>query len=373
MPNTIPALEGNSLQETQSIVQMYGISGQQSLDLDMFSPTMQVSWDEPSIPFQVPSPYVGEGFPYFLWRTEEDVLLDEVFDETSTSMDKQAKRARSQGVLGTTSTVNPYANCPFGYRFKRGRTVHASQIYEFLHDRTSWKQVSLASAALNMAQVPVPRVVGLLRDIIAARIHGMLNKLLDREDFKKIPHLFPPLETIQSFFDAYQHSFSPIYPIVHPVTFSESSWDSDDPYADIGIFFTTITVLGCLVMPVEKACSFSIELGYLIRLTITEGAVQDETRLTDKWVLSAWVMIMVFSAWSGIKRHMELAEAYKGILSVVCLYSSARGYSNADYGTSSFFGAGIIKHTLHIVLGVMRKCSAPGQPGSIKNETSGMN
>ncbi|KAH8703172.1 hypothetical protein BGW36DRAFT_368925 [Talaromyces proteolyticus] len=150
----------------------------------------------------------------------------------------------------------------------------------------------------------------------------MLYKLLDRNEFMRIPHLFPPLETIQSLFIAYRAAFLPLYPIAHTSMFSESSWDTNNPYADIGIFLTTAMVLGCLVTPVEEARLFSTELGYLIRLTITEGATQDETRLTDKWVLSAWVMITVFSAWSGIKRHMEMAEAYKGILSAVCVLVS---------------------------------------------------
>ncbi|KFY16146.1 hypothetical protein V491_05433 [Pseudogymnoascus sp. VKM F-3775] len=326
LSNSLLTPEGNSLPETGSAMPMCGISGQQSLGMDVFDPDVLFSWEQLSTPFQVPSPYVGEGFPHFLWRAEESTLPDNVLEETSTSVYNQAKRARSRGVIGTKITGNPYANCPFGYRFKRGPTVSARQIYEFLHDRASWRQVSLANVALIPAEVSVPRIVESLRDTIAARIHGMLYKLLDRDEFRKLPHLFPPLETIQSFFDAYQKSISPVYPVIHPTTFSESSWEDEDSYADIGIFLTTVMSMGCLVTPVEEARSFSIELGYLIRITITEGAFQDETRLTDKWVVGAWIMIMVFSAWSGIKRHMELAEAYKGILSAFLL---RRGYYKA--------------------------------------------
>ncbi|KFX98662.1 hypothetical protein O988_04246 [Pseudogymnoascus sp. VKM F-3808] len=242
LSNSLLALEGNSLPETESTVPMCGMGGQQPLGLDVFDPDVLFSWEQLPTPFQVPRCY---------WHKK-----------------------------------------------------HGESLHQFL-----------ANAALITAEVSVPQIVGSLRDTIAARIHGMLYKLLERDEFRKLPHLFPPLETIQSFFDAYQKSISPVYPVVHPTTFSEFNWEDEDSYADIGIFLTTVMAMGCLITPVEEARSFSIELGYLIRITITEGAFQDETRLTDKWVVGAWIMIMVFSAWSGIKRHMELAEAYKVLTS----------------------------------------------------------
>lgn len=278
---------------------------------------------ELSFPFQVPSHDAGDDFYHLPWPCEED-FMDALLEQNPNSSNKQEALTESPTSGGTSAMTDPYANCPFEYRFKRGPTVNSHHICEFLLDQSCWRQVILTNGIQNTTEAPVLKIADSFRDTIAARVYGMLYKLLDRNEFTRIPHLFPPLETIQSLFIACQESFLPIYPIIDPAMFSESSWDTNNPYADIGIFLTAAVVLGCLVTPVEKARLFSIELGYLIRLTITQGAIQDETRLTDKWVLSAWVMITVFSAWSGIKRHMELAEAYKGILSAVCVSDSPK-------------------------------------------------
>jgi hypothetical protein len=302
---------------------IYPMMAQELVDLDRISSDTEFL-GELSFPFQVPSQYVGDGFQHFPWTTSE-TIFDDTLEGNQNSLENQEAPAKTPtSAIDATSTINPYANCPFEYRFKQGPTVNAHRICEFLHDKACWQHILLKNQRLSTTEGPISRIVGSFRDTIAARVYGMLYKLLDRNEFMRTPHLFPPLETIQSLLRAYQATFLPIYPISHPSMFSESSWDTHDPYADIGLFLTTAMVLGSLVTPVEKVRLFSIELGYLIRLTITEGATQDETRLTDKWVLSAWVMITVFSAWSGIKRHMEMAEAYKGILSAVCAL---------DYGT----------------------------------------
>lgn len=286
------------------------VSGTDLFGLGVFDSQLQFPYDL-SFPFNVPSP--GFGLP---WPTE--AALDVISEVARTPLANQADRPRSRGVVGIAKTANPYANSPFEYRFKRGPTINARRICEFLHDRASWQQVNLVSAGLKPNGALAVRIIGAFRDTIAARVHGMLYKLLDRNDFDCVPHLFPPLESIQSCFATYQKTFQPLYPIIHPATLSELSCDNEDPYADPGLYLTTGMALGCLVIPLEKVRSFAIELAYLIRMTITNDAAQDESRLTDKWVLSAWIMAMVFSAWSGVKRHMELAEAYKGVPTAVC-------------------------------------------------------
>ncbi|OOQ86328.1 hypothetical protein PEBR_21909 [Penicillium brasilianum] len=323
-----PCLEISDVQESPvTNLPVNTIDEHDLFNLGVYDLSMQFPQDL-YIPFSVPSPDINHRFPHIPWPME-DYSIEGIPDETSTTVtgttELEIKQPQSRSVARAVSSTNPYANCPFEYRFKRGPTVHAGRLSQFLHDQTSWRLVNTACVPFKVPEAPVVLVFGSFRDAIAARIHGMVYKLLDQ---KSIPHLFPPLETIQSCFTAYRKSFLPLYPIVHPTTFSESSCHNNrDPYADIGLFLTTIMALGCLVVPIEEARAFSIELVYLIRFNITDNAFHDETCLADHYVLSAWVMVLVFSAWSGIKRHMEMAEAFKGIPSV---YFLRRGYYNAQ-------------------------------------------
>lgn len=285
--------------------------------MEMFSPDMSWSWNT-FLPFEDTSPYLGEGIPQFLWGPEQDLAGDMGSGGAVPPRELDGRISDSRSLAGTRSATHPYSNCPFVYRFKKGPVVKVFRLTEFLHSQSAWKQVNDANASSDLSKSSLPRIAEPVRDAIAARIHGMLSKLAERDSARLIPHLFPPLQTIQSFFRAYQSTFAAIYPIVHPTTYSESSWDSNEPYADIGIFLTALMVLGCLTTPVEEARTFSAELGYLIRHTINESATQDEAHLMHKWVVGAWIMNTLYSAWSGMKRHMELADAFQGIPSAVC-------------------------------------------------------
>ncbi|KAJ5355919.1 hypothetical protein N7517_010528 [Penicillium concentricum] len=327
---------------------------------------LDFSW---SFPWDVPTPRPHDGI--INWPTGGH-LLQAKPGEVSTSLDGPAEkitgRRRGKSVLRTDGTLNPYANCPFEYRFKRGPTVNAHRIYTFLHDQESWEQVKSAVVGLRTNQ-PIPQIVASLRDTIVARVHGMLYKLLDRSGFL---HRFPPLDTIEYCYHAYQQTFSKLYPIVHPTSFLKSSGNTQDPDSDIGLFLATTMALGCLVIPVEKARAFSVELVYLIRFTITDNAFQDEICLIDKWVLSAWIMTLAFSAWSGSKRHMEIAEAFKGIPSTVC--RKAPGMAELPlliHEPSISFAADTTKPGLIPILEANLKLATPGRSGSTKNESLG--
>jgi hypothetical protein len=278
-------------------------------DADLYCP------EDLSFPFCVPSPKFDDDFPHLPWPTEV-YHLDEIANETPVVPNKRISHTKEPLQFTGSNKRIPYANCPFEYQLKRGPTVNAYRIYQFLNNRSSWKEVNAAGEPCKPTEPLIVRVSSSSRDIIIARIHGMLYRLVDRS---AVPRCFPSLETIQSCFKSFHKSFLPLYPIVHPTTFSEIGGDNDqDSCPDTGLFLTTIMALGCLVIPVKEARAFSIDIAYLIRFAITDNAFQDETYLSDKWVLSAWVMVLVFSAWSGINRHMEISEAFKAVLSVVC-------------------------------------------------------
>jgi hypothetical protein len=327
---------------------------------------LDFSW---SFPWDVHTPRPQDGI--INWPTG-DHLLQAKPGEVSTFLDgpteKVTDRRRGKHVLRTDGTINPYANCPFEYRFKRGPTVNAHRIYTFLHDQESWEQVKSSIVGFRTNR-PMPRIVASLRDTIVARVHGMLYKLLDRIGFL---HRFPPLDTIEHCYYAYQQAFSKLYPIVHPTSLLESFGKNQDPDSDIGLFLATTMALGCLVIPVEKARAFSVELVYLIRFTITDNAFQDEICLLDKWVLSAWIMMLAFSAWSGSKRHMEIAEAFKGIPTTVCRKSpSMAELPLLIVEPSTSFAADTTKHGLIPIPEANPKLAPPGPSGSTKNESSG--
>lgn len=225
-------------------------------------------------------------------------------------------RSRERFVV-TKRKQNPYSNSPFVYTFKQGRPIQLLAISEFLHDRSSWRRIDMFANSTYSGQ---PRDVGVdcrARDSISARIHGILFKALDKDYTPLIPHQFPPLGTLQCIFQAFQQNFATMYPIVHPTTLTESSFEKLRPYEDLGLFLSTIMALGCLMVPVQQAQAFSVELGYLIRTSIDDSAKRDETSLADIWTISSCVLITVLSAWSGVRRHFELAEAYHSTFTAV--------------------------------------------------------
>ena len=245
------------------------------------------------------------------------------------------KAANSKTKSNAVGAVNPYANCPFVYSFRPGPVIKVPKLIRFLQDQAIWKRLNNAISSDGLSESILPRVVEPVRDAIAAKIYTMLSKLIEKDTTRRIPHLFPPLKTIQCLLDTGHNTYCSLYRVVHPTAFAESSWDSDEPYADSGLFFTSLMALGCLLAPVEEARLFSAELSYLVRHNIVESAALDEAHLIDKWVITAWIMGMLYSAWSGIKRHMELAEAYQGTYSAVSSEDHMLLRSKTNRGPSS--------------------------------------
>ncbi|KIW89555.1 uncharacterized protein Z519_09711 [Cladophialophora bantiana CBS 173.52] len=168
-----------------------------------------------------------------------------------------------------------------------------------------------------------PVVADGLRDTVSSRIHVTVSKALDQDLVRKIPHLFPPLQTVQAIFAEYHRNLALQYPMVHPSTFFESTWEEDEAYSDIGLFFSTLMTFGCLTIPVQEARSFAIQLAFLIRNMINETMTRDENQINDIWTMSTALRVTVLSAWCGNERHAELAEAFRGTFSTAFL---RRGY-----------------------------------------------
>lgn len=287
--------------------------------LDFFASGSPLPWDDMNV-FDESSPYFGQGFPQLFWRFEQDVSSGLVDNADLDPVEKGVteKPANSKTNSNPMSTINPYANSPFLYSFRAGPVIKVPKLIRFLQDQAIWKRVNITISSDESSESTLSMIVEPVRDSIAAKIYTMLSRLIEKDSTRKIPHLFPPSKTIQYLLDTGQRTCCPFYQVVHPTAFAESSWDNDEPYADSGLFFTSLMALGCLLTPVEEARAFSAELAYLVRHNIVENAALDEAHLIDKWVVTAWIMNVVYSAWSGIKRHMELAEAYHGTFSAVC-------------------------------------------------------
>ncbi|KIW38761.1 uncharacterized protein PV06_09706 [Exophiala oligosperma] len=278
--------------------------------------------------FDENSPYSTQGYPQLFWRFDQDVssaLVDNA-DLGVAGKDVTEKPADSKTKSNSVTTSSPYAQSPFIYSFRAGPVIKIPKLIQFLQSQAIWKRLNFAFSSNEPPESTPSRIVEPVRDAIVAKIYTMLSKLIEKDTSRKIPHLFPPLKTIQHLLDTSRKTLCPFYQVVHPTAWVESSWDSDEPYADSGLFFTSLMALGCMLAPVEEARSFSVELAYLVRYNIVENAALDEAHLIDKWVITAWIMNVVYNAWSGNKRHMELAEAYQGTFSAFFL---RRGYYDA--------------------------------------------
>ncbi|KAB5549531.1 hypothetical protein GE09DRAFT_1126787 [Coniochaeta sp. 2T2.1] len=304
--------------------------------LDSWDSTSGPTWDDFSAVFGADNSLVFE-YPNFLWPLEELAPSrtppnESVGGRVMENPQELIERSPEVAAAATRNTRSPYANYPFIYHFKPGRPIDLAVICEFLYPQPCWNRIKSLGSLLEPIHLPQWVISGAVRDGISARVYGMLSRRLEQFHARTIPQSFPPLETIQVCFQAYQRNFAALYPIIHPSTFLESSRTNRDSYNDTGILFTAIMTLGCLGLPVQESRPFSIELAYLVRITINESAERDESNLANKWVLSAWVLMTIFSAWSGVKRHSELAEAFHGVFSTVFL---RRNFYNATVSPST--------------------------------------
>lgn len=272
------------------------------------------SWDDLNLPPTGTTLFESDFLPSFLWLSEDTDLPSMV---PGTQSFHRSMEDTSQDAMATKNTINPYANYPYVHQPKQGPIVRVSLICDFLHDTTSWKRICELKQERHVRTTFNPVIAHGIRDTISARMHAMLSKALENDTLREIPHLFPPLETLQSLFHVYWTTFGTIYPIVHPSTFSEAIWASNQAYADIGLFLSTLMVLGSLMVPTQEARLFAVEMAFLIRNMINETMTRDENQLNDKWTVSAAILITVFSSWSGNKRHAELAEAFRGAFTTV--------------------------------------------------------
>lgn len=280
--------------------------------MDVFSMSSAPLWSE-FTPLENESPFTYENLTQFFWFPDESPF-GETFQGQANS---QAVGNGNQEATSTDNTMDPYANWPHVHQVKKGPIVQVIQICDFLHDAKSWNQINLLERTISRNKLLAPRIVDGIRDTVSARIHVMVSKALEQDLVRKIPHLFPPLETVQALFEEYQRKFGLLYPMVHPSTFSESTWAGDEPYSDIGLLFSAIITLGSVGVPVQESRLFAVQLAFLIRNMINETMTRDENQINDVWTMSTSLLITVFSAWCGNKRHAELAEAFRGTFSTV--------------------------------------------------------
>ncbi|OAP60537.1 hypothetical protein AYL99_05539 [Fonsecaea erecta] len=265
------------------------------------------------------NPFEYENLTQLFWFPEVFVPDDAIFGQGTI----QSSVNGAHGPHGADSTVDPYADWVHSHPLKKGPTVEVIRICDFLHDSQSWAKINTLEGRPGLKQTMGPVVADGLRDTVSSRIHVMVSKALDQDLVRKIPHLFPPLRTVQAIFSEYHRNLASLYPMVHPSTFFESTWGEDEAYSDIGLFFSTLMSLGCLTIPVQEARSFAIQLAFLIRNMINETMTRDENQINDIWTMSTALLVTVFSAWCGNKRHAELAEAFRGTFSTAFL---RRGY-----------------------------------------------
>ncbi|OQV03645.1 Fungal specific transcription factor domain-containing protein [Cladophialophora immunda] len=270
--------------------------------------------------FDCHNPFEYENLTQLFWFPEVFVSDDVVLGQ-GTSTQNSVNGAH--GPNGVDNTVDPYADWVHSHPLKKGPTVEVIRICDFLHDSKSWAQIHTFDGRSSLRQTLGPVVADGLRDTVSSRIHVMVSKALDQDLVRKIPHLFPPLQTVQAIFAECHRNLALLYPMVHPSTFFESTWAKDEAYSDIGLFFSTLMALGCLTIPVPEARSFAIQLAFLIRNMINETMTRDENQINDIWTMSTALLVTVLSAWCGNKRHAELAEAFRGTFSTAFL---RRGY-----------------------------------------------
>ncbi|OAL35150.1 hypothetical protein AYO20_05627 [Fonsecaea nubica] len=265
------------------------------------------------------NPFEYENLTQLFWFPETFVVDDLALAQGS----GQSSAHGAHGSSSADSAVDPYADWVHSHPLKKGPTVDVIRICDFLHDSKSWAQINTLEGRPGLKRTLGPVVADGLRDTVSSRIHVMVSKALDQDLVRKIPHLFPPLQTVQGILAEYHRNLALLYPMVHPTTFLESTWGEDEAYSDIGLFFSTLMVLGCVTIPLAEARSFAIQLAFLIRNMINETMTRDENQINDIWTMSTALLVTVFSAWCGNKRHAELAEAFRGTFSTAFL---RRGY-----------------------------------------------
>lgn len=259
-----------------------------------------------------------DSFPQFLWQPAEEPPFQTVRDQVTVVEETGSNKAtpgKTQSPPDDQET--PYSNYPLTYKFSQGPPSKVHYICDFLQDRISWQHVIQLPTYSPCKSCVVKQVTPPIRDMISAKVHGLLYKALDQHPLAILPQSFPPSETIEYLLHAYDKRFSGLYPIIPPTLFRQLTSENEDLGADPGILLTIIMCLGCLVSPVPKVRMASVQLAYLLRTSIHERTWRDETYLLDTAVITSWILITIFSAWSGDRRHSMNAEAYQSVFTAV--------------------------------------------------------
>lgn len=207
----------------------------------------------------------------------------------------------------------PFGNHPFVYDFQEGFSIKPAVICSFLAHQRSWEP--LPSDQLPDDINAMFRIQPHIRDTLSARVHTLLYQALAADGPSAIPWTFPSQDVLQSFYNVFERRVWRLYPCIHPKLTTERT-DTAAP-DDYGILLAVMLVLGCLASSFAEACSFAGEMAYLIRMSINERAARDESYLANMHVVGAWVLQTIFSTWSGVKMHAELAEAFHGAFATV--------------------------------------------------------
>ena len=302
----------NSFGCTDTHIDMQGLNGPNPQRLDSHDRASPFQWGDMSLTFDTMSPSGGYDFPRDLWFPGDDLQSFE-----SPGVSPLAGTEKTQAKSSGAYYINPYVNSPFVHRLdSKGTPMRLKSICNFLKNQESWKQIAEVSARSEGDKRVWPKVHDQTRDALVAMTHIILSKALEQEPLRRMTLSFPPLETIQCLFRSCFNRFVALYPIIHPSTFDVTIEDQDEGLA-FPIFLQSIMIMGALVLPVQEARSFAMELALLTRRAMHDAVVKDALITDDVWMLSSTILITAFGAWSGNKKLTELAEGYRGSYTVV--------------------------------------------------------
>lgn len=339
--------------------------GASSLDLS----TASLGFSQPDISTILNSmtPSADFDFPADLWFHEMSPLAWNVL-ATESSPGTGRPKVTPATIYGT----SPYASCPLFHDLTESKSSAVKlmdPICGFLQDRSSWRQVEDASAKQSKNDIrSSPKISHQTRDALVAITHLTISKALESNSMRGIPLTFPPLETIQCLFRACLTRYARHYPFIHPRTFEETA-DKGREGLTFPIFLQNVMVLGALLLPVKEGQAFANEMGYHIRQIMHETMTQDIMTTDDIWMLSSTILITAAGAWSGNKVHVELAEAHRGLYTVVS-YSI---FYNCRLEPKWFFRCltGVVISSLEVIPKTVMMLENHGSTGSDEKEEEG--
>ncbi|KAK5195059.1 hypothetical protein LTR99_002702 [Exophiala xenobiotica] len=221
--------------------------------------------------------------------------------------------------------TNTHANSPLFHLLDKNAAISLkiNLICDFLNDEQCWMQICDASEkAWKNEKQPEPVINHHVRDSLVAITYFILSGRPEQVLPRTLSFRFPCVETIQCLFNSCFSRFLRMYPFVHPTSFSKHTQITQASIT-YPLFLQNIMIMGALLLPNKEARAFAIELAYITRRAMHDTVVRDELTTDDVWMLSATILITAFGAFSGNKKHTEIAEGYRGSYTVMF---SRRGY-----------------------------------------------